>query len=224
MSEISGVQPRNDRRKKARVKLTRGLIAHFDTAGGVLIDASESGARIEHFTRHQVGKKAPFRFEWDRKPIEAEAKVVWSRVHRLTHADQGTVFQSGLCFENSISEMQTMVTTLIARSLAEQMANARGLGPAAQRSMNVPDRGFIRCTLVGEHRWDKKWSRMADQPEAGFTVPATETDENIDQLCETYVKSDADGRNLIQLMAQLSVERAEELRAASASATRPGRE
>jgi hypothetical protein len=239
MFDLPNVQPRTERRKKPRINLTRALIARFGTPGVILIDASEGGARIEHFTRQGVGRKAHFRFQWEQSAIEAEAVVVWSKVHRFAHGDQGTtVYQSGLCLTEYIADaaatIQKMVTTFIARSLAEQVANARGIGPVTQRSMPVfrsgvvtggvdpaeiekqkmipntalvVDRGYVRCALIDNRRWDKKWSRTSEQPIEGFTVPATEPDEHIDQLCETYLKADAEARTLIQLMARLSVDK-----------------
>jgi len=222
MFELPNVQPRDERRKNPRITLPRGLMARLGTYGIVLIDTSEGGARIEHFSRHTVGRKAPLRFDWEKKSIEGQAVVVWSKIHRFVHGDDGTtVYQSGLYIPEYVgdsgSAIHQMVTTFIARSLAEQVANARGIGPVTQSSMPVfrggavvgtADRGYVRCTLIDNRRWDKKWSRTTDQPVDGFTVPATEPDETIDQLCVTYQRADAEGRNLIRLMARLSVEKA----------------
>jgi hypothetical protein len=73
----------------------------------------------------------------------------------------------------------------------------------------VVDRGYVRCAFTG-NRWTKKWSRTSDQPEEGFTVPATEPADHVEQLCEMYEKADDDGRKLIQLLARLSVEKVQE--------------
>jgi hypothetical protein len=232
---------RAERRKKNRVALTRGVIARFGTLSVIMIDASETGARIEHFTRLELGKKARFRFDWKDAEIEVEAVVVGCKVHRFVHGEQGaTVFQSGLQFVEFVDDAQEtlkeLVSTSIARSLAEQVANARGIGPVTERNMPVfrsgvvtangldpksaqqaerllpkaevvVDRGYIRCTLISNNRWEKKWSRTSDQPADGFTVLATEPVENIDQLCETYIRADDEERKLIQLLARVSVEK-----------------
>lgn len=235
---------RPDRRKKRRIALTRGVIARFGTMGVVMIDASETGARIEHFQRLELGRKARFRFEWRDTEVEADAVVVTCKVHRFVHGEQGaTVFQSGLRFEEYIGAshemLKEMVSTSIARSLAEQVANARGIGPVTERNMPVfragvvtasgldaqsaekagrllpkseivIDRGYIRCTLVNNNRWDKKWSRTAEQPVEGFTVLATEPANHIEQLCETYLRAGEQERKLIQLLARVSTEKNEE--------------
>ena len=207
-----------------------------------MIDVSDAGARIEHFTQLNLGRKARFRFEWQDQQIEAEAEVKSCKVHRFANEEEEgtTVFQSGLLFTNFVGDAATrlreMVSVLVSRSLAEQVANARGIGPVMERNMPVfrgglvtssgvevsddqraripkgqivVDRGYVRCVLTGR-RWTKKWSRSAEQPEEGFTVPATEPTEHVDQLCELYEKADGDGRKLIQLLARLSVEKVQE--------------
>ena len=132
--------------------------------------------------------------------------------------------------------MREMVSVLVARSLAEQVANARGIGPVMERNMpvfrgglvissgvegaddknvRIPktqiviDRGYVRCALAGR-RWTTKWSRSSEQPAEGFTVPATEPADHVEQLCEMYEKADEEGRKLIQLLARLSVEKVQE--------------
>ncbi|PYQ52045.1 MAG: hypothetical protein DMF59_06065 [Acidobacteria bacterium] len=235
-------QNRPERRKRQRIALARGIFARFGTADVIMIDISEAGARIEHFTQLSSGRNARFRFEWQEKKIEFAAAVVTCKVHRFAHEEEGaTVFQSGLFFtdyvEDAASHIHEMVTKLMARSLAEQVANARGIGPVIERNMPVfrggvvvgsgiasspsnqerripksevvVERGYLRCSLSG-NSWSKKWSRSPAQPSDGFTLPATEPVDHVDQLCETYLKADGDGRRLIQLLARLSVEKMQE--------------
>jgi hypothetical protein len=234
--------PRNgkERRKKQRIQLTRGMIARYGSTPAVVLDITDAGARIEHFSRLEVGRRARFRLEWGEKVIEAEATVVACRLHRFAHGDDGvTVYQSGLSFSQYVGDaaaaLREFVAQHVARSLAEQVANARGIGPILESDMPVfrsgvvatngmepderskrmiptaavvVDRGYVRCTLNG-NRWEKKWSRTAEQPEHGFTVLASEPQDHIDQLCDTFLKGSADERKFIKLLAQLSVERAE---------------
>ena len=233
-----------ERRKKQRVKLTRGLIARFGTIGAVILDITDAGARIEHFQRLELGRKARFRFDWQGKALELEAMVMSCRVHRFAHGDDGTtVYQSGLLFtgfaDDAAARLREMVAAIVARSLAEQVANARGIGPVTEKNMPVfrsgtmtasgidptdarkqkrfipaaevvADRGYTRCTLIDNRRWEIKWTRSSEQPPDGFTVLATEPAEHVQQLCETFLKSDADQRRVIRLMAEISVENQEE--------------
>jgi hypothetical protein len=229
-----------DRRKKKRIQLTRGLIARFGTTGAIILDITDAGARIEHFNPLDVRKKALFRFEWQKHAIETTAEVRSSRIHRFASGDDGTtVYQSGLYFSDyagdSATRLRDLASTIVARSLAEQVANARGLGPVIERNMPVfrsggvvanglepnqqrveqyipttevaVERGYVRCTLIAGKRFEKKWSRTPDQPEEGFTVSASEPEEHVEQLCETYLKGTEEDRKLIVLLAQLSVDK-----------------
>ncbi len=238
MSETSVRTRPPERRKKTRIQLSRALLARFGTLGVVIIDLTDAGARIEHFTRLDVGRKTRLRLDWKHHEIEVEGTVVSCKLHRFAPGEE-TVYQSGLMFtgypDDTATVLKDMVATLVARSLAEQVANARGLGPVTERDMPVfrsgvvagegidasadqkakrylpeaqliADRGYIRCTLVAE-RWQKKWTRQSAQPDEGFTVRASEPDENIHQLCETFLKAGAEDRKLIKLMARLSVEK-----------------
>jgi hypothetical protein len=240
---LSTARNRTERRKKQRIQLTRGMISRLGATPAIILDITDAGARIEHFTRLDVGRRSHFRFDWQDKPIEVEATVVACRVHRFAHGDDGTtVYQSGLFFSQYVNDahatLRDFVAMHVAHSLAEQVANARGIGPVIERNMPVfrsgvvatdgidassqekakrilpqsavaVDRGYIRCTLVGNH-WDKKWTRNADQPENGFTVLASEPADHVDQLCDTYQRSNTEDRLLIKLLAAVSVERGQE--------------
>lgn len=229
-----------ERRKKKRIELTRGIIARFGTLGVVLRDITDSGARIEHYTRLELGRKTRFRVDWRDMEVAVEAQVMSCRVHRFAPGEE-TIYQTGLMFtqffEDALVQLKDMTSTIVARSLAEQVANARGIGPVIEKNMPVfrggsviaegldptsdkskrflpesalvADRGYIRCTLVGRS-WGKKWTRQPDQPEEGFTLNATEPPENIEQLCDTYEKATAEDRKLIRLLARVSVEKQEE--------------
>ena len=228
-----------ERRRKTRIQLTRGLIARFGGMGAVILDITDAGARIEHFNRVELRKTSVFRFHWNEKKIETSAQVVSCRIHRFADGDDGkTVYQSGLCFTDykgeAASALRDLVSAVVTRSLAEQVANARGLGPVSQPTMPVfregivatgspatdtgdeklipksevaIERGYLRCILVNEERWEKKWTRTAEQLADGFTVSAIETRREIEQLCRSYLEGTEEERNLIRLMARLSVEK-----------------
>lgn len=230
-----------ERRKKKRVRLTRGLLAKLGTIGVVVLDVSETGSRVEHFTRMQTGARTRLRFSWENRSVTAECIVVSCKVHRFFPGDAGsTVYQSGLLFteyaDDSLTTLKAMVSAFVARSLAEQVANARGIGPVLQNDMPVFRGGVVATTEVDmksasmnkylmpetaneaatrsgyircrfmNHRWEKKWTREYDEPADGFTVLATEPPDQIEKLCQTYSKADPETRRLIRLCAQMSVE------------------
>jgi len=206
------------------VQLTRGMMARFGATPAIVLDITDAGARIEHFVGLDVGRRGRFRLAWRDKTVEVEATVVRCRVQRFGVGDEGTtVYQSGLFFsdyvEDAAGTLRDLVSTHVARSLAEQVANARGIGPVTERNMPVfrsgtvaaaVDRGYVRCTMNG-NRFDKKWSRTPEQPDEGFTVLASEPNEHVDQLCELYLRSSPEDREFIRKLAKVSVERTSEM-------------
>lgn len=229
-----------ERRKKVRVRLARSIVARLGTIGAVLVDISESGARLEHYTSLQTGKRIRLRFEWEQKPISVDCQILSCKVTRFATGDDGlTVYQTRLVFveveEQSAGVLKQMVAAFIGRALAEQVANARGIGPVLERgampifrsgvlTSNVAEsvrsehnkhlipeksltkeQGFVTCRLV-HNQWLKKWSNVPEQPGDGFTVRAGEPVDQIEKLCQTYRKADEQGRDFIRVLARLSID------------------
>lgn len=219
------------------MRLGTVTLGRFGATGVLVFDLSDSGARIEHFAPLPRGKRARFQLRWETKEIEVDAEVVSCRVHRFaTGREGGTVYQSGLRFSAYLGDARIHLTrileSIVARSLAEQVANAKGLGPVLEKDMPVfrsgvvdheaeatdetqrrlsrspiaIERGYIRCVLIKDRSWQKKWTHNPEQPVDGFTVSAAESREAIDRLCETYYRADGDDRRLIRILAQMSVE------------------
>jgi hypothetical protein len=235
MPQDSASPTRPERRRKARLQLTRSLIARYGAQGVVIVDIHDVGARIEHFAPLHPGKTTALVFDWQSKRIETPATVVGCRIHRFADGKYGgTVYQSGLSFTDPSAEalqaLRELMKTAIARSVAEQVANLRGLGPVSEREMPVfrsgmvagegvdqtqgterrlpvarAHSGYVRCTLR-DRRWQKRWTRDSQPPEEGFTVLATEARDQIDMLCEDYRRTDTETRQLIRLLARITVE------------------
>jgi hypothetical protein len=227
---------RPERRQRPRLSLTRSLIARYGAQGVVIVDIHDLGARIEHFAPLTLGKAATLVFDWHSRRIETPATVVASRVHRFADGgDGGTVYQSGLSFVDALPEavaaLRELMATSISRSVAEQVANLRGLGPVSEKEMPVfrsgmvagegidksqvtqrrmpiarAHTGYIRCVFLYGRRWEKRWTRSPEPPTEGFTVLATEARDQVDMLCEDYRRNDDETRRLIRLLARLTVE------------------
>lgn len=233
-------RPRTERRNGNRVRLASPIVARIGSYGAIVLDVSERGARIEHYTRLTTGQTAMLRFEAEQRSIAAECRVVSCRVVRFASGDDGlTVYQSGLMFTHPFDDgtavvMKSLGTGLIARTLAEQVANAKGTLPSNERAMPifrgelmtsndfsanaaekdkhlipikklVTERGYLCCRLERGARWVKKWTTNPAQPREGFTVAAHEPAEQVELLCTTYANGDRAARQLIRLMAAMSL-------------------
>lgn len=131
------------------------------------------------------------------------------------------------------TQLKEMIGRFISRALEEQKLNARGAVPehdadrmpifrfggqltADARHKEVEgspllptarvakETGYV-CYHFEENRWRIKRTHDPEQPPSGFTVSANEDHSQVELLCDAYQRSDADGRRMIQLFAQLSI-------------------
>jgi hypothetical protein len=203
-----------DRRRFHRIHLDSPLPAYLRDVQVSLIDLSLNGARIVSDARFSPGTDHELVFEWKEYSARIACSVVRCTLYSFAKAPgEKSLYQSGLRFNEMIGESDRTVREIIAsyviRALEEQKANARGLPPLGPYAYIVGkgDR-YRRCELI-----DGKWRRVdttnADQPPNGFTISADVAPYYIDLLCETYQRTDDEGKKLTQTLAQLSISKAE---------------
>ena len=150
----------------------------------------------------------------------------------LTVYHSGLEFDS---LDESMREtLKAIIGRFISRALEEQKLNARGIMPQhdvakmpifrreGQLTANMKDvREMVGGSLLPSSRmtadsgyvcyqwqnnaWRKKRTHDPGQPSEGFTISALEDISQAELLCDAYVRSDRDGRKMIQLFAQLSI-------------------
>ena len=125
---------RTNRRRSERIRLSKPFVCRFGTHGVVLIDISNYGARLEHYSRFDRGTERVLRFRWNRDEIAMPASIVSCRVERFVPGDSGlTVYRSGVRFtlEEGVEfeKVKRMTSAHVATTLVEQVANARGFKP-----------------------------------------------------------------------------------------------
>jgi hypothetical protein len=131
------------------------------------------------------------------------------------------------------ARLKEMIGGYITRALEEQKLNARGVMPqhdvtkmpifrfGGQLTANGKDKeagsmllptnrmvretGYICYALENGRSWRRKRTHDPGQPHEGFTISATEDHSQAELLCDAYARSDAHGRRMIQLFAQLSI-------------------
>jgi hypothetical protein len=144
--------------------------------------------------------------------------------------------------EKTSGAIKRMIAVFISKALEEQKLNARGVVPqhdvnrmpifrfGGQLTANGKDRevaaprvlpaarvaketGYV-CYHFENSRWRRKVTHDPGQPPDGFTISAAEDHSQAELLCDAYVRSDAEGRRMIQLFAQLSIAEGEGMAAA----------
>ncbi len=136
--------------------------------------------------------------------------------------------------EATRERVKALISVFISRALEEQKLNARGAVPqhdvakmpifrhGGQLTANAKERkeaagmtampitrvtgeaGYV-CYVLEQNCWRKKRTHDPGQPVDGFTISALEDVQQADLLCDAYLRSDREGRRMIQLFAQLSI-------------------
>jgi hypothetical protein len=204
-----------ERRKYQRVMMARPLPGRLGEARVYVIDVSLIGLRIAHQgSAPPAGSPCRLEFEWEGRLIELECEVRRNALHKLArNASEKSIYHAGLSITGAIGDsdaaLRQMVAAIVARALDEQKANARGVpAEAAQCFQTGKGTDYVRCELV-DGTWRRTETNRAEQPQDGFTVSAAESREHVEMLCDTFVNADDDGRQLIRMMAELSISKAE---------------
>jgi hypothetical protein len=190
-------------------------VGRIGAARVFLLDASLCGIRIAHQGNIPAeGSTCTIRFEWEAIPVALECRITRNTLQKMArNAQEKSVYHAGIeivrASDEAMKTLREMIAALVARALDEQKANARGIpAVAAQTFQTGKGTQFLRCDLVNG-KWRRTETTRTDQPMNGFTISSEEDQTHITLLCETYLSSDAEGRKLIKLMAELSISKAE---------------
>ena len=205
----------DDRRKFQRMKLAKPLLAMMDGQSALILDVGMGGAFIEHYGAMMSGDQFRLSFRWKGADVAFVCAVRRTNVIRAAQEGQATVSQSGVEFVETIGDsmpkLQDMMATFVGRILAAQKANAHATpGQSGAMLDQMGDarrsrsRGYIAYLWDGRH-WVSRRTQIAQQPLNGFTVAAHEDEDDLEVLCRTYEAADDEGRMLIRLVAELSV-------------------
>ena len=208
----------HDRREFQRLKLAKPILAMMDGANALILDIGMAGAYLEHYGVTEPGKTFKLTFRWQGADVEFACEVVRTAVVRQPAGDgKSQMSHTGVHFTKALGEsaarLQDLITTFVGRILAAQRANAAGEADDAQSGVILESLGAARRKrsrgYVSYRLRDSRWWRVPTdspvQPEDGFTVADWEDEAELETLCRTYEASDDEGRQLIRLVAELSV-------------------
>jgi hypothetical protein len=180
-----------------------------------LIDMSLGGLRVAHRDpAMDPGTTGLIEFSGPTAAIQLEYLVLWSLLYRGPKQPGGrSVFHTGVTIlaadEHSGVAMREMIQHHIELALDEQKSNARGIPPIAVRTFRTGGgTDFVRLE-VDAGVWQRSKTKDPKQPSNGFTISADEPEPQIQLLCSAYIRSNAEGRDLIRAMAELSISKPE---------------
>jgi hypothetical protein len=211
----------NERRSFQRLRLITPVEALFDNRAGLILDLGLTGALVEHHGDLAQSMVIPVSFHWNGRDLEFSSRVMRTLVKRPGN-DSGAspLSQSGVRFESAARDsrqiLREMLATLVGKVIAAQKANARGefAGEVIEEQAVLADLGRARRSrskgyTIYRLRGLTWWHFPTDspvQPVDGFTVADYEDQDDVAVLCRAYERCKDEGRRLVRLLAELSVE------------------
>lgn len=206
----------NDRRRFQRMKLGKPLLGMMDGQSALILDIGMGGAFLEHYGAVASDDKFRLSFRWKGQEVAFVCAVRRTNVVRPAEEGTSTVSHSGVEFVETIGDsnakLQDMMGTFVGRVLAAQKANAAAAESPGSASIlaqigearRTRTRGFLAYLWDGK-AWTCRRTQLGQQPRNGFTVAGYEDEEDLEVLCRAYESADEEGRTLIRLVAELSV-------------------
>lgn len=207
MSAIQQVSvDHHERRGGERLRVAGTVNVIFGRGTGVLVDLSESGARIRHSVAMRRGTSVRISFESEHARFSANAEVLAARVISIGN---GPSYESRVRFTSLDAESRRVLATAIeeltGRDIRRWVANLKGWGEESATPTAKSNGSFIRCRLRGEW-WERKCTNDTTQPSDGFLLPSGSTDDEITTLCNTYLRSNEEEREMIRRIAIAAVD------------------
>jgi hypothetical protein len=207
-----------DRRRAQRIHLPEEPSASFDGVPVAVLELGLVGVRISTDRVFPEGHFGELVFQWQGEDVRARCRVANIMLQsRLSEAVGELIYHLGLDITKidaaSQSSLQALIGRRVAEALAKQRANALGepsqwdqvieqtKKPAASTGIT----GYTSCRLLPNGQWRSATIIKALQPRDGFTVRASASDDEIEQLKKAYESGSAEERDMIRICAELSL-------------------
>lgn len=202
------------KRQFERIHFEPPIAARLGDASVRLLDLALGGGRLLSQTRLVPGSARELRVDWEGKTIRLNCTVTRCTLQTFAKGpSEKSVYELGLHIVETLGDshilMRELIATHVMRALDEQKANWDGIPPIGPyvHLEGKSDR-YRRCELIGG-AWQTSATTRPEQPLNGFTISAEVPPHYIDLLCETYETTNAEGRRLTRLLAELSISKAE---------------
>lgn len=199
----------DERREFQRLTLNPPVPGTLGTVAVSILEIGVLGGRIQHGGQLDASK-SELRFSHRDGEIALRCELV--RTIESAGKYPGEGFESGLRFVAAIGEsgdrLREMLSELVTAELDQRRdASMKGIGPAVidgDKTVRGKDAAYL-CYRLEHNTWTKRRVFLPEQPPVGFTVARSTDTEEMRRLCAVYEASDAEGRRLIRLFAELSV-------------------
>ena len=186
-----------ERRAYQRLNLTEPVDGAF---GGVplrIVEVSARGVLALVGEPLRRGSWGVLRFEWRGESVEADAAVVWCEEGR-----------AGFRLDDIPIVLRALLEASVTELLRAQEREVAEHAPIVEvEQARFPEADVFYVYTFEDGVWNRRTSLLPDQPANGFTIAPAESPDNIDLLCRTFERGDAETRRLTRLFAELSVSR-----------------
>ncbi|HEX3578927.1 MAG TPA: hypothetical protein VHY33_10225 [Thermoanaerobaculia bacterium] len=205
----------HDRRIFQRLRLPRPILGTLDGQNTLILDLGVIGAFVEHFGVTTPRTRSRLHFQWMGEPIEIICDVARTEVVRRSGAS--ALSHTGLRFVEAVGRseetLHDLIASFVGKMLAAQKANADGVAREGDDlklidiggARRVRMQGLVRYRLQPDGTWLRALTGDRRQPPDGFTVAAYEYESDLEALCLAYEIADEEGRAMIRLVSELSV-------------------
>lgn len=198
-----------ERREFQRLHLDPPIPGSLGTTAISILEIGVLGARVQHAAPFDE-KSGELRFSFGDDEVGLKCDIVRTRPgHDEKYPGSG--LESGLRFVSALGEsgdlLRSMLGELITRAMKKGPAfPPEGIGDPVDGDKTVRgvDAEYL-CYRLENGVWSRKRVFLPEQPVTGFTVARTEDTQEMQRLCRVYQASDAEGRRLIRMFAELSV-------------------
>ena len=200
-----------ERREFQRLHLTHPIPAALGAIAVRILEVGILGARVHH-TDDVRGDYAELRFQHAGRDITMKCEIV-----RAGTGTGNSGRETAVRFLAAIGESGDRLRELLAELVMREL-DFRRTHPGSvevetidgDKTVRGSDAGFL-CYRYENGAWTKRRVFLPEQPAVGFTVARSEDTSELQRLCRVYEASDAEGRRLIRLFAELSVSDALEI-------------
>ena len=202
------------KREFERVHFEHPIPARLSGQAVALIDLAIGGARLLGTSRVVPSSQHDLRIEWEGEAIDLKCTVTRCVIQTFaTKPDQKSTYEIGIRIVETVGDadkkIHHLIGTFVLKAIEEQRANWAGVPPIGPYVHIEGKSGRYRRCQFFNADWNISETTNPEQPANGFTVSSEVSPRYIQMLCQTWEKTDNEGRRLTRILAELSINKAE---------------
>ena len=202
------------KREFERVHFEHPIPARLGGQPVAVIDLAIGGARLLGTTRVPPASTHDLDIDHDGETIRLKCSVTRCVIQAFaSRKDEKSTYEIGVRIVETVGDADKKLHHLIAefvlKAIEEQRANWNGVPPVGPY-VHIEGKGgrYRRCQFFNG-AWQIAETTQPDQPLNGFTVSAEVSPRYLKLLCQTWEKTDNEGKRLTRILAELSINKAE---------------